>query len=227
MFDNFQYASILGNLFFFLIWIFLFLNRRDLRKEILIMSLIVAPMGPLSELFYLRDYWQPEFFNSWSAIIENLFFAFTIGGVASVIYEEFFGKKYAKRHLTSHQKYMFGIALFGIIFMLTGCLILGFNSIYVSIFGFLIIGLFMIALRNDLLKNTLFSGLLVGIIMFVFYFIFGNIFNNIIQRWWLLKNISGIVIFNAPLEELLWGFSWGFVASPTYEFIVGLKLKSK
>ncbi|KKQ91174.1 MAG: hypothetical protein UT16_C0022G0002 [Candidatus Azambacteria bacterium GW2011_GWA2_39_10] len=50
--------------------------RRDLRKEMLTMSFVVAPMGPLSEFFYLRDYWQPELFNGWSIGIEDLIFGF-------------------------------------------------------------------------------------------------------------------------------------------------------
>jgi hypothetical protein len=75
------------------------------------------------------------------------------------------------------------------------------------------------------LKDALFSGLFVGGLMFIFYLVFGTLFDGIIQKWWLLKNISGILIFGAPLEELMWGFGWGFVAGPAYEFINGLRFK--
>src|SRR3989344_2113188 len=169
MFDSFQYTYLLGDLFFLLIWIILFIFRRDLRKEIFIMSLVVAPMGPMSEFFYLRDYWHPELFTGWAIGIEDLLFSF--------------------------------------------------NSIYVSILSFLIIGASILFFRHDLLKDALLSGLLVGILMFIFYFIFGLIFDGVIQKWWMLKNISGILVFSAPLEELMWGFGWGFVAGPAYEFI--------
>jgi len=199
--------------------------RRDLRKEMLTMSFVVAPMGPLSEFFYLRDYWQPELFNGWSIGIEDLIFGFTIGGIAAVIYEVFFGKKYMKRHLPAHPKWMFRVAVFGITWMIIGSFVLGFNSIYVSILGFLIIAISIIFYRHDLLKDALFSGLLVGSLMFIFYFASGYFFNGIIQKWWLLKNISGIIIFGAPLEELMWGFGWGFVAGPAYEFVNGLRFK--
>ena len=97
MFNNLQYAFIIGNLLFLLVWIILFTIRPYLRKEMLIMSLIVAPMGPISEIFYLRDYWQPEFFNSMLSIIEELLFGFTIGGITAVIYEVFFAKKYLQK----------------------------------------------------------------------------------------------------------------------------------
>ena len=223
--ENFQYTYLAGDLFFLVIWIILFLHRQDLRKKILVMSLLVAPMGPISELFYLRDYWQPQLFNGWVIGVEDLLFGFVIGGIAAVIYEEIFGEKYLKRHLPAHRKWMFAIALFGAVWMTVGNLILGFNSIYVSMLGFLIVGISFLVLRHDLLKDALFSGLLVGALMFIFYLIFGFIFEGVIQKWWMLGNISGIIILGAPLEELMWGFGWGFVAGPAYEFVNGLKFK--
>ncbi len=225
MLENSQYAYLLGNLFFIIVWVALFIYRRDLRKEMLIMSLVIAPMGPISEIFYLRDYWHPELFNGWAIGIEDLIFGFAIGGIAAVIYEELFGKKHVKRHLAAHPKWMFAVAIFGIAWMFIGNMLLGFNSIYVSILGFLIIGTSILFFRHDLLKDALFSGLLVGGIMFLFYLIFGVIFDGLVQKWWLLKNISGILVFGAPLEELMWGFGWGFVAGPAYEFINGLRFK--
>jgi membrane protease YdiL (CAAX protease family) len=62
--------------------------------------------------------------------------------------------------------------------------------------------------------------------MLIFYLLFCNvIFRGIIQNWWNIKNLSGILIFGIPIEELMWVFSWGFVAGPTYEFITGLRFK--
>lgn len=223
--ENFQYASLVGNLFFLSVWTILFLYRRDLRKEMLLMSLIIAPLGPVSELFYLRDYWQPQFFNGWLLIGQDLLFSFAIGGIAAVIYEEVFGKKHAKRHLTAHPKWVLAIALFGITWMVVGNLVLGFNSIYVSTLEFLIVGATFIFFRHDLLRNALFSGMLMAGLLLIFYFLFDTVFDGIIQRWWLLENISGIIIFGAPLEELMWGFGWGFAAGPAYEFINGLRFR--
>lgn len=97
MFNNLQYAFIIGNLLFLLVWIILFTIRPYLRKEMLIMSLIVAPMGPISEIFYLRDYWRPETFNGLLIGVEDLLFGFTIGGITAVIYEAFFSRKYLKK----------------------------------------------------------------------------------------------------------------------------------
>ena len=121
----------------------------------------------MSEFFYLRDYWHPELFTGWAIGIEDLLFGFAIGGIAAVIYEELFGKKHARRHLPAHPKWMLAVALFGITWMLVGNIVLGFNSIYVSILSFLIIGASILFFRHDLLKDALLSGLLVGILMFL------------------------------------------------------------
>ena len=45
MFHDFQYAYFVADLGFFVIWLILYLLRRDLRKEMLIMSLLVMPFG--------------------------------------------------------------------------------------------------------------------------------------------------------------------------------------
>src|SRR3989344_2060512 len=207
MVDNFQYSYLIGNIFFLFIWLFLFIFRRDLRKEMLIMSFIVAPMGPISEIFYLRDYWRPEIFNGLLIGIEDLLFGFFIGGITAVIYEVFLGKKYSNKHLFARSKWLFpGGILVIICIMFVG---------------------FMVFIRRDILKESIYSGLLVCGLIFIFYIIFGYIFNGVIQKWWVLKNISGILIFGVPIEELMWGFGWGFVASPAYTFINGLRLKDK
>ena len=57
------------------------------------------------------------------------------------------------------------------------------------------------------------------------YILYTAIFPNIIEDWWKLENISGIIIFGAPIEELIWGFTWGFFIGPVYEFWRGIKLK--
>ncbi len=225
---DYQYAYLSINIFFLLVWTILFVVRNDLRRKILTMSILVAPLG-ITQLFFFRDYWRPSY--SLGTVfdvvgLEEIIFCFLIGGIAAVIYEEIFGLRYAKRHVKNHLYFMLGCSIFGILGMVIGNIILGFNSMYVSITLLLLIGVAVLVFRHDLLKDALFSGLLVGLIMFVFYIFFFNvIFDGIIQKWWLLKNLSGILVFGVPLEELMWGFSWGFVAGPAYEFISGLKLK--
>lgn len=105
--EFFRYAYLIADLVLLLVWIALFVVRKDLRKEMLIMSLCVSPMGPIAEFFYLRDYWHPALFNGWTIGIEDFIFAFVIGGIASVVYEEFFKRKYMRKNLRHHHSSMF------------------------------------------------------------------------------------------------------------------------
>lgn len=118
-------AYLTGDIIFFIIWGVLFFLRKDLRKKMLTMSLLIAPLGPLSEFFYLRDYWRPQLLFGFRIGVEDLLFAFTIGGISGVIYEELFGKKYIKRHLPAHRYWMLAFSLLGVGWMVLGNIFLG------------------------------------------------------------------------------------------------------
>ena len=222
-----QYAYPIFCLIYGLIWLGLFCYRKDLRSKIFFMSLVVGPIGPVSELFYLRDYWHPVLFNGWRIGFEDFVWAFFIGGISSVIYEELFGKKYIKKHSPQHKIWMLVFCLFGVLWMSIGNIILNFNSIYVSISMFLLFALVILIFRHDLIKDAFFSGILIGSIMFVLYLAFLPFFPGLIHRWWELNNLTGVLIFGVPLEELAWGFGWGMVAGPAYEFVYGYRFKKK
>lgn len=220
---QYQYAFIIGIILFLLIWLFFFLLRKDLRKEMLIMSFLATPLGPLSKLFYLRDYWDPTYlFPLFGIGIEDILFAFFIGGIASIIYEFFFSNK-SKKVKKGSLLFIGILGIIGVVGMIVFNIILKFNSIYVSSAFFIIIGLIMILKRKDLFKNALLSGLLMIIIMFIFYIIYIGIFPEIVDNFWKVQNISGIFLIGIPIEELIWGFSWGFLCGPFYEFLRGKK----
>ncbi len=82
----------------------------------------------------------------------------------------------------------------------------------------------MLFFRSDLWLDSLLSGFLTGTIMFFGYLIFLKLFPGIIQKWWLIKNVSGVFIANIPIEELFWGFGLGMMVGPLYEFFKGIKL---
>ena len=221
----YKYAYFVGTLIFFLIWISLYLYKKPLRREMLIMSLIFAPLGPLSEIFHFRDYWQPEYiFTILGLGIEDLLFAFFIGGIAAVIYEELFTKK-AKKTEKEHLKMLIALGVLGILALTILTFGLKMNSIYSSSLVFIFLGIIMISKRRDLAKNAILSGILVAAIMFAFHLIYTSIFPTIIQEWWKLENLSGIFLLGIPIEEMMWGFAWGFFAGPIYEFWKGIKVK--
>ncbi len=228
MFD-YQYAYLLGNLLILLpVWLILFWYRRDVRSEIWWVSLITGIIGPISELWYLQDYWRPETFNGWPIGIEDFLFGFFIGGISAVIYEEISGKRFLKtldkrRHWARYLLLLIAVCfgLFHVLFLF------GINSIYCSIITMVLMSLCILFFRRDLLVDSLVSGLFMGAIMFVAYIIFLTLYPEAIHRWWFLHNISGVLVKGIPLEELLWAFSWGMLGSTIYKFFSGRKFSKR
>ncbi len=98
MFENFEFVYLAGSLIVgFPIWSFLFLYRKDLRKEMLISSLAIGLLAPLWEPWFLTDYWHPESLNTLRVGIGDFAYGFFFGGIGNVIYEVVCGKHFSKR----------------------------------------------------------------------------------------------------------------------------------
>ena len=149
---------------------------------------------------------------------------FATGGIVGVIYEEFFGKRFSKRHLEGHPFFAFLLILIGISTVFIGTMVLKINSIYVSSAMFLLFGMVTLLIRHDLVKHAFFSGLFLGIVTLIFEIITVFIFPNLINNWWLLGNLSRVFVVGIPIEEIVFASTFGFVAGPMYEFVFGSKL---
>lgn len=149
-----------------------------------------------------------------------------MGGIAGVIYEEFLGKKFMRRHLAEHKYIAASFTVFGLLFLLIGTKVFSFNSIYLSSALLLITGGAVLVIRHDLFKQAFYSGLFLGALTLVFEALFVFLFfPNLIVSWWLLDNISHILIWGVPIEEVMFAFALGFVVGPIYELVFGLRLR--
>jgi len=232
---SYQFAYLIGDLILLPLWLFLFFYRKDLRREILLCSLLFAVMSPISDYVYISDYWHPQTFITLfkyhgiaEPLLEDFLFGFFIGGIATSIYEEFWGKKYAKRINRKHHWRAFipFACAFVFLFLLVTVKVFGINSMHASALVFFICALVMVIFRKDLWLDALMSGLLTGLVMFLGYLIFFGIFPQIVYQWWKLQNTFGVMVWGVPIEELLWGFGLGAMIGPMYEFFKGLKLKN-
>jgi hypothetical protein len=229
-----KYGYLIGDTILLTIWAILFWRRKDTRKEMLILSFIIGVIGPFSEYWYFKDYWNPPmiFKPSWPfGGLEDFLFGFGIGGISAVIYEIIFRRKLicprkTKRGYHNWILLVFPLIVIAIMIILTD--VHGLNSIYASSIAFLIPFALMMGYRPDLLKDAILSGLLVMSLMFAIYFFYLPYFLREIGReaWFLYGTAHGLLIFGrVPLTEMIWGMSWGMVGGPLYEFWRGCKLK--
>lgn len=224
---SFRFAYLLLCIPFVVVWVLIFIFRKDTHKEQLAMSYKAAILGPLSEIIYFRDYWIPESVFSFHIgrfpfMIEDVIFGFVIGGISSVIFEIVFREKLSKFSL--HAKYAISTfsILFIFMFVLSMALSFGFNSIYASSIAFVAAAIPIIYFRHDLFLNAIGSGLCVMLVMFVSYTLLLAVVLNadeLLRRMWLLYDTRlGVRVAGVPLTEMVWGFTLGFVAGPWYEF---------
>jgi len=147
---GYQYAYFLGVMTIgFPVWLLLFLLRPDLRHKMIVFGLIGGIAGPISEFFYLRDYWHPITITGWPIGIEDVLFGFFAGGIGSVLYEELFGKHFTQRHKRTEHWIFFIFPLIAV-FLLTFDKLFPqwrINSIYASAIAFLLTAIVIIFKR--------------------------------------------------------------------------------
>ena len=218
-----QYPYFLGNLFLFILWFTIFLARKDLRKEMLMMGMLFAILGPISEYWYYKDYWKPALLINFPIAIEDILFGFNAGGIGSVLYEILLNKKLVKikEERRSHKWFL-------LVSIIVAAALLhffvDFNSIYDSVAIFWIATLVVILLRRKLVINALFSGLFFSLFYGLGLLIFIPLFPGVVERYWLLYGTLPI-IWGVPITELFWAFSFGAMCGPLYEFWQGYRLR--
>jgi hypothetical protein len=223
-----KYSYLGYSLIFLIVWILFYILRPDLRRRMLIFSLIITPMGPLSEIWFLRDYWRRPTITGYPISIEDAIFAFAIGGIAYGIYKIFFNMAAVQSEDQPRRAWLV-IAFFVITILplLIFTDLLHVNSIFSSAFSLFLIAIFTWILRPDLLKSSIVSGLMVVVLFFLVYKGMQVIFPGAIEYWCMGCNPSGLRLSGINLEELLWDFAWGLAGSTMVEAVTGEKLQKR
>lgn len=223
-----KFAYLIGDIFFlFPVWLLVYIYRKDLRRQItttgFVFGLIALITGPL----FMRDYWHPYLLFNLPIGIEDFLFGFFSAGIASVLYEELYGKLFAIRK--DRRLNWILITLIGIFLSLFTLIIVSFkfsiNSIHITEMLLVAWIVVIIAFRRDLLIDMIMSGIFFGVFYFLVFFAFLSLFPNIVSSLWEVRNMSGMLVAGIPLEELMWAFTFGCVAGPFYEFATGRKIK--
>lgn len=227
--ENIRYAYLFADMvLLFPVWLFLFIKRKDLRKEILFLGVVVGLFAYLFQYFYFsRDYWRPMYLVGEYAGIEDFLFGFFSAGIAGSVFEWAYGKRFSKRK--NRKQVWAGVSvamvLVGLVIFHLMTKSLKINSIYTFSFVSYLFGIVIVLFRNDLLMDVLMSGIFFGVYYSLVFLVFNSLFPNFVPEFYFLKNISGIYLAGFPVEETIWGASMGFAVGPLYEFYMGLKFK--
>jgi hypothetical protein len=221
------YIYLFGSLTFLALWLVFYWRRKDLRREMWVMSLLTSPLA-LSDLLFVPEYWRPQTLFDLPVGIEGFLFCFAVGGVAAVLYEVFLQRVVVKsdRRLRKksrrHRLFFFA----GPLIVLLLYLFARWGFIYAALLGMSANALIVVALRRDLFPALAFSGSVFAI-LYTFLFVFMlKLFPEMLSLW-TLQNLWGVFIAGVPIEEVLWAFLTGAAVGSFYEFWRGYRLVDK
>ncbi|MFQ5356123.1 MAG: lycopene cyclase domain-containing protein [Mariprofundaceae bacterium] len=214
-----EFSYLYGTLSVGVFWLFFFVIRPDLRKDMLLLSFLFGIGGVTSEYCYARDWWSPETLTGTMIGVEDFMFGFFFGGATSTCYEVIFSQTSATRNskptIPTRLRYI-ALTICTIFFGSTVLLELHSFTATVLSFGFCI--LVFLWQRPDLVRQAI-IGALFGLLMsFLFFGIPVSINNGWIESAWSLKNLSGLFVFYMPVEDVLWFTIAGAFIAPLLNF---------
>ena len=186
-------------------------------------SIVMAPFG-LTQVFFVPIYWDPpslfELARRTGFDIESIIFSFAIGGVGAILYNGLMRKRLESMDFEEHRRkrhswHRWALAtpfvLFPVLYLFP------WNPIYAAITAMVLGAVAAVTCRPDLKANTLVGGVLFLAIYTLFLLGLKWSAPGYIEQVWNLRALSGVLVYGLPLEELLFGFSFGLVWTGIYE----------
>lgn len=224
-----------------LIWLPLYLWRKDLRKPMLWSGLFYITVTVIwfaavrvpaiilslpAHRTLTPGYWEPQTLlgigrATAGLAIEDIFFMFFVGGVAAVLYEYCFHWRIAIQR-SNHQHHWRAIAL-GLLVALATLFLFPFNVMYTLIALNAGGAVAIWAEREDLIPHSLLGGILMLSLYTVLFYVFTLFFPEFVARAYHPENVSGVLFIGIPLEEFMYAFSFGLFWAPIYEYEHGAK----
>jgi hypothetical protein len=221
-----QFIYLIALIPFCLIWLGIFLIRKDLRQEMLVMSLIVGILSLMTTYYWWTiDWWKPLNITGTRIGVEDFIMGFTSGGIMATIYEVVFKRGLYKRKLHHHVDAGLTILLLlaqTTMFLFWG---VGLTSFWASTFAMMLTALVVVFIRKDLIATSFLSGILMAFISFLFYLVILLLSKEWVDQTY-LRGISGIRFIGVPIEEFVFWFMSGLVFGPFYEYWQGERLKA-
>lgn len=222
----------LTTFFLALVWSYCYVMREDLRRELIILGVFSLFLMPLAFALESNSPFSLRLnFARLSPV--DLGFSFFLSGIAGVIFHTAFGTRYHHLPLLRrqpvakqvvHAQTLIAKLFLGFLALIWGValLTLGFSlSIPAAIFlSSLVLTLFIISHRHDLLQDAFWSAFLTtGVV-----FIVTSLSTWVVGEPFTLGPVqSEALLLGVPQDLLLWSLTCGVALGPVYEFARSLK----
>jgi hypothetical protein len=206
-----------------MLWTVFFLMRKDLRKEMLVMSTGIGLLSIMTAYYWWTiDWWHPATTAGARIGIEDFLSGFATGGIMAVAYEIFFRRRhYAMRKKCAHcpgSSTLLILLAFITSFLFWG---LGITSFYASTIAMTLLVGILFYFRRDLFLDGVLSGLLMVLISLPVYLFIQAIAPDWVEKTYDFAHLSGVPVFGIPIEEFIFWFLAGLVFGPWYEYWQG------
>ncbi len=219
----YQYFYIVWALLFLIPWVIIFLLRKDLRMEMLFISIACGFGGIAMEWIFLIDWWHPLTITGTPVGIEDFIWPFSAGGVAAVAYEFLRQMRLVPVRPINNSTLIAFMLVFPALF-LSAFFIFHLSSFYTTMLSYLFGILAVLITRRDLAWNSIISSVLMLLIGAPIYFLILAVFPEAVHSFWYLdERWYTQVLGGFPLEEWLWLFLTGAFVGPLYEFLANKK----
>lgn len=223
------YAYFLAVIVMFLLWVTLFLWRKDLRRQMLIMSILGMPAA-FTEAMIVPVYWHPtvvlDLLQKFGICVETALYDFVWAGIGSVIYE-LIHRMGEQRNATTLRGVIYRF-MFLTVVLFPAVIILSHTSLARHLLSEMIpavaVGLIVVYVRRDLIRPALFSAAYVGISYFAIFAIFNLVFPEFVAATYNTRNLAGVYLLKVPIEEIAIGGIGGFTMGCTYEYVFDIRL---
>ncbi len=223
MFLSDKYVYLVSLVPFCILWLLFFFTKPKLRREMVSMSLLIGVASvATSYLWWTKDWWRPATLMGTIVGIEDFVMGFTSGGIMSIVYNFIFNPKILDNRFPVSK--LLPIFMIALMTFLTSFIFVffGVSSFWASLIAMSVTILLIICLRKDLLIDAIVSGIAMLLISILFY---GPIVT--LSETWIdatyLNGLSGMRLWNVPVEEFVFWFIAGMWVGPFYEVCKGIK----
>ncbi len=216
MYEFLIWTALLG-----VIWLAAYASKPALRRKMWWSSWLAFPFG-LGELYFIPNYWKPQTLFGlgmrYGIDIESFALMFFLGGIAAFVYEGVFKKRVAMAQKICHPvcKCYTPLITTLVAFIILSRAFPSWNVIYPASYACLAGGAIAMLVYPKLRRHVLFGGILFALLYWVSLAVL-DVFLPWIATTWNLSALSGILVAGVPVEEILFGFSFGTIWAPLYE----------
>lgn len=222
---KYHYVWLVWSSAFLILWVALYLFNPKHRQVMWRTSLGTLLFG-LTEPIFVPEYWNPpslfELAQRTGFDIESLIFCFAIGGIGATFYniatrQDLVPASRDERRDPQHRFHPVAIVAPYVLFV--PLYLLSWNPIWPSIVCLVVGAVAAVICRPDLKAKSFVGGALFFGLYAVFMLGLRGFAPGYIEQVWNIPALSGVLVYGIPLEELLFGFSFGMYWTGVYEHL--------